>query len=66
MKHIAKNEDVGLQGYGGYSFKEDDSFHSITLFLPNRLLQTLRDEQLAAEEAQKAHEDEELLRLQST
>lgn len=60
MKHIAKNEDVGLQGYGGYSFKEDDSFHSITLFLPNRLLQTLRDEQLAAEEAQKAHEDEEL------
>jgi len=60
MKHIAKNEDVGPPGYGGYSFKEDASFHSITLFVPNRLLQTLRDEQLAAEEAQKAREDEEL------
>lgn len=60
MKHIAKNEDVGLSGYGDFSIKEEDSFRSVTLFLPFRLLQTLRDEQLAAEAAQKALEDEEL------
>jgi Cdc6-like AAA superfamily ATPase len=60
MKHIAKNEDLGPPGYSCFSFKEDDSFHSITLFLPSRLLQTLHDEQIAAEEAQKAQEDQDL------
>lgn len=60
MKHSAKNEDVGISGYDGYSVRDDESFNRITLLLPSNLLQVLRDEHLAAEAARKAQEDEEL------
>lgn len=56
MKHSAKDDDVGLPGYGGYSVLDEESFNRITLFLPSRLLQALRDEHLAAEAAEKAQE----------
>lgn len=59
MRHKAENDDAALAGYGDYSFKEDDSYHSVKLALPNRLLQTLIEERLAAE-ALKAQEEQNL------
>lgn len=35
MKHSAKDDDVGLPGYGGYSVLDEESFNRITLFLPS-------------------------------
>lgn len=60
MKNSAKDEDVGISGYGSYAVRDDESFNRITLLLPSNLLQVLRDEHLAAEAARKAQEDEEL------
>lgn len=46
-----------------YSVLNEESFNRVTLFLPSRLLQVLRDEHLAAEAAKKAQEAEEQRQL---
>ncbi|MBX9872507.1 MAG: AAA family ATPase [Burkholderiaceae bacterium] len=56
MRTNNKDEASGLPGYGGYSFHDEDTYKSITLILPSAVLQTLKDEALAAKLAQEAEE----------
>ncbi|QKO20546.1 AAA family ATPase [Rhodoferax sp. BAB1] len=59
MRQNTKKDDTALPGYGDYAFKEDDTYSCVTLVLPNRLLQALTEERLAAE-ALKAQEEQDL------
>lgn len=65
MRQNTKDDAPALPGYGSYTSKEDDSFRSIKLILPSRLLQTLSEERLAAE-ALKAREEQDLRQSKST
>lgn len=59
MRPNNKDEAAGLPGYGGYSFHDEDTYKSITLILPSAVVQSLKDEALAATLAQEAKESAE-------
>jgi hypothetical protein len=56
MRTNNKDEAAGMPGYGGYSFHDEDTYKSITLILPSAVVQTLKDEALAATLALEAKE----------
>lgn len=59
MKTNTKDEAAGLPGYGGYSFLDEDTYKPITLILPSRVVQNLKEEKLAADAARLAQEAKE-------